>query len=235
MPDRLAVVTLHTGTAYADLAAVTTPTHADYARRCGADFIVLDRDLGGHPHYNKWQIEPLFDTYSRILYLDADTIIRPDTPDLFALVPPERFAGEDELLTWPDHARGLREFVDRMGLDPLPSVPFYVNGGVTLASRCHRNVFRPPERVLADLPWPEQHHLNARLIGERVPMMLLPEQWNDRHGRPGWQRTTFVRHYSVRPLPERVRVAAADLAGWTRPQPSSPCPPAPNVATTSTG
>jgi hypothetical protein len=211
---KLAVVTLLTDPAWHPLADVTLPTHRAYAMRIGAELIVLDRKIYPHPHYDKWQLAELFDNFERVLFLDADTIVRRDCPDLFICVEPDRVGGENELLTWPDHADGLREFVRRMGLPPLPGIPYYLNSGVLVASRCHRDLFRPPERVLADLAWPEQHHLNARLIGEHVPVCLLPQSFNDRHRGPGYHRTSFVLHYSLMGIGERIAAARADLAAW---------------------
>jgi hypothetical protein len=209
-----AVVTLLTDPAWRPLAEITLPTHRAYAERIGADPIVLDRRLYSHPHHDKWQLAELFDTYERIVYLDADTVVRRDCPDLFLWVPPECFAGENELLTWPDHANGLRDFVQQMGFPPLAEIPYYVNGGVFVASRRHREMFRPPEQVLAHLPWPEQHHLNARLLAARVPVLLLPRAFNDRQRAPGYLRWSFVLHYSVMGLDERIAAARADLAAW---------------------
>lgn len=208
-----AVVTLHTDPSWTPLTDLTLPTHRAYADRVGADYVVLSKRSYAHRHYDKWHLEPLFDTYDRILYLDADTIVRPDTPNLFVSVPSDRLAGENELLTH-DHSDGLNDFVQQMDMPALPSVPFYVNGGVFLASKCHRHIFRPPERVLAHLPWPEQHHLNVRLIGEGVPMCLLPQAFNDRHRQGDYLRNSFVLHYSVTDMEGRIAAVKRDLAAW---------------------
>ena len=220
--DKVAVATLLTSPADAPLdvaagwtalAAVTVPTHAEYARRVGADQVTLGRRVYGHPQYDKWQLADLFDRYDRVLFVDLDAVVRPDTPDLFAMVPPERFAGENELLTYPPQAGHVEAFARRLGV-ACPPVRYYVNTGVFLASRVHRGLFRPPELVPADLPWPEQTHLNLRLLSERVPVHLLPQAFNERHRKGDYRRGSFVLHYSMTGNAERVAAARADLAAW---------------------
>jgi hypothetical protein len=211
--ESVAVVTLVTSPPWAALAETTLPSQRAYAERLGADFIVLNRPVSSHPHYDKWQIGDVLTQYGRMLYLDADVVIRRDCPDLFVMVPPQFVGGENELLSFPEHAQHLERFVERMGWPPM-SCPYYLNGGVIVASSMHRPLFRPPEQVFTDLPWPEQNHMNARLIGERIPVCYLPSSFNDRHRTGDYLRESFILHYSMTPLAQRVEEARRDLAGW---------------------
>jgi hypothetical protein len=213
--EKLAVVTLVTSPEWRQLATITLPSQRYYAERLGADFVVLDRRVYPHPHYDKWQIADLLACYDRVLYLDADLIVRPDCPDLFVTVPPEYVGGENELLSFPRVAQELARFCQRLGIGPLPC-PFYLNAGLFLASARHRHLFRPPEAVPADLPWPEQSHFNARLIGERCPVCFLPPAFNDRHRRGDYLRRSFVLHYSCMSNRERIDAIQRDLDGWDR-------------------
>jgi predicted O-methyltransferase YrrM len=207
------VVTLLTHPDWNGLADVTLPSQREYARRIGADFRILDKRIYQHPHYDKWQLLNLLDEYDRLLYLDCDVIIRSDCPNLFELVPEECIGGENELLSFPNQAHHFATFIDRMGMAPVPC-RFYVNGGVFVASSCHRNLFRPPEAELTDLPWPEQSHFNARLHVEKIPVYLLPPAFNDRHRRGNYLQDSFILHYSVASMPERIQAANRDLTAW---------------------
>ena len=102
--------------------------------RRSADFVLLNKRVYSHPHYDKWQIYDLIADYDRVLFLDADVIIRPDCPDLFAMVPTECFAGENELQSFPDQAKHRTAFLGAMGMAQLPC-PFDINGGVLVASK----------------------------------------------------------------------------------------------------
>ncbi len=211
----VAVVTLVTTPEYDQLAGVTLPSQRDYATRINADFVLLNGQVYPHPHYDKWQIYDLLEVYDRVLFLDADVIVRPDCPDLFAMVPTDCFAGENELQSFPGQANHLSEFLNAVGLAQLPC-PFYVNAGVMVASREHRHVFRPPEMIVSGVAWPEQSHLNARLIGENVPIHLLPPSFNDRHREGEYLRQSFILHYSCMQVDQRIESAKRDLLGWRR-------------------
>jgi predicted O-methyltransferase YrrM len=213
--QKLAVVTLVTNPEWQQLAALTLPSQRQYAERLCADFIVLDKRIFPHPHYDKWQIHELLGTYDRLIYLDADMIVRPDCPDLFVSVPPEFVAGENELLSFPGQAQQLERFCQQMGIGPLPC-PFYLNAGMFVASALHREVFRAPEAVLADLPWPEQSHFNARLIGEKYRVCFLPPAFNDRHRKGDYLRRSYILHYACLPNQEKIEAVTRDLDSWGR-------------------
>jgi hypothetical protein len=208
-----AVVTLVTTPEWDALARVTLPSQRHYAARIGADFVILDKRIHAHPHYDKWQIYDLFDTYDRILYLDADMIVRQDCPNLFNCVPHDAVGGENELKSCPAQAQQLERFCERVGIGSLPC-PFYINGGMFLASANHREVFRKPEVVVSDLPWPEQSHFNARLIGEKHKVFLLPSCFNDRHRQGDYLWRSYILHYSCMSHQARVDAATRDLASW---------------------
>jgi predicted O-methyltransferase YrrM len=230
--DKLAIVTLVTNAQWQELADLTLPSQRRYAERLGADFLLLDKTVYPHPHYDKWQIHELFATYDRLIYLDADMVVRPDCPDLFASVPPEAVGGENELLSVPVQAQHLARFCQRLGLAPLPC-PFYLNGGLFVASRRHRDVFRPPEAVVTDLPWPEQSHFNARLIAGKHPVFFLPAAFNDRHRRADYLRRSYILHYACLPHQARLAAVRRDLEAWDQlfrrdaPPGAAPAPPPP--------
>lgn len=155
MAQKLAVVTLVTNPEWEELAKVTLPSQRHYADRLGADFVVMDRRIYPHPQYDKWQVIDLFPRYDRLIFLDADMIVRPDCPDLFVIVPPEHVGGENELLSYPDQGQHLELFCRRLGTPPLPC-PYYLNSGVFVASACHRQLFREPRSCLPTCPGPNK-------------------------------------------------------------------------------
>jgi hypothetical protein len=90
-----AVVSMAIGDGFSEMAALSIPGQVAYARRLGAEHIVLREPLlGAHsPFYEIFQIHRLFQDYERILYLDIDVLVREDCPDMFAQVPAESLAG----------------------------------------------------------------------------------------------------------------------------------------------
>lgn len=145
-----------------ELGKLTIPFMQQYATKCGADFIILSKRKFEklHIHFEKFQIEPFFDWYERILWIDLDVLICPDTPNIFEIVPTNLFGVYDER-------------------EQKLSSPYY-NMGVFLASKNHRNLFHPPDKSGVG-SCPEQHYLQQRLVEMKYPIMNLDSSWNGRN------------------------------------------------------
>ncbi len=120
----------------------------DYARRCGADFVVIREPKFQHLgqlYYEKFQLFEILESYERVLYLDNDVLVSPDSPNLFELTPIDHFAASSEE-TWskvPDCKNAiLTELGEIRWMYP------YFNAGVMLACRAHREVFNPDHPAL---------------------------------------------------------------------------------------
>jgi hypothetical protein len=78
---------------------LSLPFLAAYARRIGADCRVITQPTQGDPlmwNFEKFQIQSYFRDYERILYVDADVLVLPHAPDIFAAVGARDFAAWDE-------------------------------------------------------------------------------------------------------------------------------------------
>ena len=86
------VLTIAIGQEYKELACLTHPSLRAYASRIGADFFCIDfQEISKTtPHWEKFQIATLLETYDRILYLDTDIIVRNDCQSLFDIVPEDQ-------------------------------------------------------------------------------------------------------------------------------------------------
>jgi len=56
-----------------------------YAKNTDADFFVIDEQrLNVSPiHYEKYQLANFLDGYERVLFVDTDVVVHPNSPDLF--------------------------------------------------------------------------------------------------------------------------------------------------------
>lgn len=221
-----AVVTLAVGPEGRDLHAVTGPFAARYAARIGADFRVIAADEPGeYPLAYKWAAARYIRAYDRLLYLDADALIRPTAPDAFAAVPAGEVGMVDEADDFrrgsPDGGKWWVEQVAalqrQMGVSPTPH-PFAFNAGVYVASRCHAEAFDGPPHPVALTFCGEQHLLNERLFRLSVPVCRLGSEWNARWM---WQRAdafdpwNYVVHLSgFRPHAARVEALRTEAARW---------------------
>jgi hypothetical protein len=216
---KYAVVTLCIGETTRELATLTQPSQRAYAARIGAEFIEITESKPQYAyheflHYNKWQIFNLFERFERIIYLDVDLLVRPDCPNLFDLVPESHIGGENELLSYRDQAIHLRSWYEAMGLPPV-ECHRYLNAGVFVASRCHRDLFKPPEKIVdSDRSWREQNHFNYRLLVSKTPVTELPQSFNDRHRPQEYLQNSYVLHYASMEETERRIQIKHDIAAW---------------------
>ena len=178
-----AIVTIVVGDHTNAIFAETKPYIEVYADKVGADLIVLEKFEGGDlpsPHWMKLAIhEFLHKDYFRLIYMDADILIRPDTPDLFEMVKEDELGIFNEG-TFVPRAIALHEVKVRMknpleGWDGLT----YYNTGVMVISRPHRWIFKPPERIPKfQYAFAEQTYLNYKIISGKAKVKELPYQFN---------------------------------------------------------
>ena len=85
--ERRAVVTVAVGEYFKK----ALPLIQRYARKCNADYFCIDEAWMGNEssaHYLKWKCNAIMAMgYNRILFVDSDVMIMPNSPDIFDLVP----------------------------------------------------------------------------------------------------------------------------------------------------
>jgi len=126
--------------------------------------------------FEKNQIYELFDKYDRILRLDYDIIITPNCPNVFEIVPENKIGGVFEDVGIPDLSRKKRIINIQNHLGDLNWKSGYINAGVVVASKQHKEVFNTTideiNRVqnLKGIETPEQDYYNymIRKLGFEV-------------------------------------------------------------------
>lgn len=216
-----AVVTVATGEVGRELIALTGPFMEAYAARVGADFVVLD--WPGHPRWPmsaKYAVAGLFDYYDRVVYADADVLLRPGCPDLFAACPAGMFGAWDEL---PAHRartgawleNDYRRFAAVVGW-PAAELPWYFNAGVMVVPKCHRAALEPPPHPVPPVHCGEQHCTNRRVRELGVPFFPLPRVCNwQQFFDPGFRDAPpgAVLHFTGYPTPAARLAAVWERAG----------------------
>ena len=93
---------------------ITHPFLKKYAKKCNADFIILDQDpiiwVNNHrPHYRVLECKKLLRIYQRILLLDTDMLVLPACSDIFDEVPYDCIGSifEDKGSRKPDRAKRI--------------------------------------------------------------------------------------------------------------------------------
>jgi lipopolysaccharide biosynthesis glycosyltransferase len=130
-----------------DMTDITHPIMKNYAERVGADFLVLSHkppsDSGDNrPHYRILKHFELHEQYDRILHLDSDMIVLPDCPNLFEVVPYEKIGTvlEDKGSRRAARRQVIQQIQQKFG--PLGWREEYINTGLLLTSKCHRDIFQ---------------------------------------------------------------------------------------------
>lgn len=190
-----AIVTVAVGKIGEELLRVTRPYMEEYAKRLGADLVVLDWvGVPEWPMSAKFGIPRTLDYYDRIVYVDADVLLRPGCVDLFSQCDPDEFGWCDELAwhrSMPQYQREKEHLAFRqsMGFRDVPHLPWMCNAGVMVLSKQHREYLLPPLRQIQPGHCAEQDHTNAIVLDAflqgRLKVRLLDrrcnwQDWTDR-------------------------------------------------------
>ena len=139
-----------------------------YAEKIGADFIsITEKQFNENqcPHVEKLQAFELLEKYEKILYVDADVLIKKDAPDIFThekgyfyalseaeCIPVDPTPQVNEILKhfkipffFPKVQKGEHKYKVIGGVEfkvPAPEWPQYFNTGVMLFDRSQINVWK---------------------------------------------------------------------------------------------
>ena len=177
--QKKAVVTLAMGVEYNAIAQLTHPSIKDYAKKIGADFhVITERAYRQNVSvgYEKLQLREMLNDYHRILFIDTDIIVRPDTPDLFTFVPEGWFGAFNEGEWMPERIKSLDMTCKELGLSAPHFKNQYYNTGVMVFEQRHQDVFQDPP-VFVDHFY-EQSYLNIMLARNLCKMRNLSSSFN---------------------------------------------------------
>lgn len=176
-----AILTIVSGDKYEKIWQRTEAFFVSYAEKCDAELLVLKgAEYVPSPHWLKFSLyELLKKEFSRIAFIDADIIIRDDTPSLFDIVPENEFGIFDEG-EWTPRALCLYETMKVYDVQ-LPSWNGrqYFNTGVMVVSKQHRHIFKVTEEIKPlRNSFGEQTYLNLRIMQSSVKIHNMDYKFN---------------------------------------------------------
>jgi lipopolysaccharide biosynthesis glycosyltransferase len=177
--QKKAVVTLTMGVEYEAIAKITHPTLKAYAKKIGADFHVISEKKLKHNvpvGYEKLQLADYLKDYHRIIFIDSDIIIRPDTPDLFKITPEGWFGAFNEGEWMPERVKALEGCCKELGISAPYFKDQYYNTGVIVFEQRHADVFVEPPKYIDHFY--EQSYLNIMFARNLCKMKNLPSSLN---------------------------------------------------------
>lgn len=181
------VLTLAIGQEAEELYTLSSKSIQSYACKIGADFACihqntflntgLNSDIS--PHYNKLKIGDYLEIYDRILYLDCDLIVKPNTPNIFDLVPTDAIGVMNEG-NFNDYSREIKDVKNALGrldggLDYWQKD--YFNSGVMVVSKVHKQLFAFPQKIFKSTFY-EQTYLNWQAHNLNYKITYIPEEFN---------------------------------------------------------
>ena len=177
--QKKAVITLTMGTEYNAIAQLTHPTLKAYAKKIGADFHVIEDRVLRHNvpiGYEKIQLKEFLKKYHRIIFIDTDIIVRPDTPDLFTFVPEGWFGALNEGEWMPGRIKSLENSCKEFGLAAPHFKNQYYNTGVMVLEQRHAEILEEPPIYIDHFY--EQSYLNIMLARNLVKIRNLSINFN---------------------------------------------------------
>lgn len=175
-----------------------------------------------YPMFDKFRIGQFFDHYERIVFIDADIVIRDTAPNLLEVVPEDHVGLHDDL---PKNSGGYSwyftevEHVQRWQKMKLKPVPYCLNTGLVVASRQHRGIFDPATEPFQAIHCFEQHLINCRITAADIPVHLFDSDlhwqwWFDKRFK-AYPKAKFVHFAGLQDHGQRLRLmemASAEIA-----------------------
>ncbi len=135
--------------AFAPISRLTHPILKKYAKKWGADFIILSKNHKAcqtkHANilYRILDIQDLLNEYDRVLNLDSDMVINKNCPNLFEIVPTDKIGVifEDRGSRGRDRRKRISKIQTAWG--DIGWRQGYINIGTFLVSQLHKQIFNP--------------------------------------------------------------------------------------------
>jgi hypothetical protein len=175
-PGRHAIVVTVVGAQTEAEWEITGPTVRAYADTIGAELVVAREGAGLPGPTLKALAVPLAAAFDRVIMMDADILVRPHAPDLFALVPPDKVGAYPEARHFP-RAEIAAEAAAMHRVPPFPPEDYF-NAGLMVLSRAHLDLLRAVGQGLVGGTMPEQDTINAALRRLGYPLHRLDAEFN---------------------------------------------------------
>lgn len=234
---KYALYTIIAGETYKRLSNITHKYMKLYSENISADFIVDEQRLPSSSYFDlmkwmttaKFKIRDLLRDYDRVLYVDADILIFPNSPNIFNIVPTNKFGIFEEgyiargnFLQFSSYVKAYNSILKEMKL-PQPNIDRssnYYNAGVFLASK-ETDIFDlPVSEKIYNIKWADQNHINYLLGSKGTDVFKLPIEFNRM---TSWGSSkidnilkSYFIHYSVTRMERRIQMINTHLNNYNK-------------------
>jgi len=182
--SKLAIVTVAVGEKTFDMLDVAEFFFKEYATKIKADFLIINETKFSNIHsanLEKFQVYDLFDLYDRIMYCDVDILISPRTPNVFKIVPETHIGAVYDCGNNDEANINRNKEIEKVKkcLGDINWNDGYINSGVLVLSKEHRDVFTNAElRKRMDSIYCDQTLINYNIRKFDFPIFKLHQKFN---------------------------------------------------------
>ena len=215
------IFTESSGSIFEEMASFTIPLMEKYAKKINAGFIYdYKKEKLDYPLYGKFKIKNFLKHYDRVLFLDIDILVKPNSPNIFDVAEEGCYAafGEGSHCDINDHLVRLHLIKEasenfKISREDFEFKKDYFNAGVFIAEPIHEILFEMPEDSphMNDLT-SEQNVINLRIKLNKFKTFSLPIEFNSMNWR--WSKNYldegFFVHYAGISYNERIALIRRD-------------------------
>jgi hypothetical protein len=207
------VITITTGDIFNKIKELTHQTIEKYAKKIGADFIIINETKFTDPNWEKAEVYNYLNKYQRILLLDSDLIIREDCPNLFDIVPEDKLGVFNEKKYFQNSEK-IKLEAQKYKFEIKKITNDYFNTGVMVISRIHKPIFKPINTILGSF----NDYFNVVLQRDKVKTYELDYKFNRMHYQDNFvgipRHDSYIIHYAQAPDDIMIDIIPKDLATW---------------------
>jgi hypothetical protein len=216
------VITIATGTLYKQILDISRPTIKSYASKIGADYIELTNNTQRWPLLEKFRIGHYAKQYDRTLFLDADCLVKPNTPNLFNIVPEENMGFVNDyncnpygkVDKWLSETR--KPLLNSQGVFLTEyNEPVVYNTGVIVCSR-HHDVWNGMTKPFPMDHCDEQFWIEYQAL--RYPIYNLRQEFNNQYWYQNYKqrsKDSYIIHFSGAPNNKRIQLMKEEISQWS--------------------
>lgn len=162
--EKRLVISMACGNISRRYSEITFPLIQKYAQKCGADFHAYYQEQEAGFAAMKQDFNKFAFIYDKILYIDADMVVLPHTPNLFEQTPSGHFAAVNEHTFQDLTTEGppIDRYEDMLKLGKI-TPRFYFNVGMYLFDIFSINIFTNDPSKFKECYFKEQSYINYKL------------------------------------------------------------------------
>ena len=215
------IFTESSGSTFKEMASFTIPLMEKYAKKINAGFIYdYKKEKLDYPSYGKFKIKNFLKHYDRVLFLDIDILVKPNSPNIFDVAEEGCYAafGEGSHCDKNNQLSRLNPIEESSKNFGISREDFefnkdYFNNSVFIAEQIHEILFEMPENSphMNDAT-SEQNLINLRIKLNKFKTFSLPIEFNSMNW--SWNKNYldegFFIHYAGIPHNERIALIRRD-------------------------